>query len=139
MATKTITLAGAELAVTGLDGSNAAVRNDSADVLYVGTRSGITAGADGVMSVPAGGSAVIYGISGTIYALGTGQAVIVSSDYNDNPFKTAAQGGSGADEVARAAINAHSSNAEAHVTAADKGVWNDKVSCAVVGEILVFN
>lgn len=124
MATKTITLAGAELAVTGLDGSNAAVRNDSADVLYVGIKPGITPGADGVMSVPAGQSAVVYGISGTIYALGTGQAVIVSSDYNDNPFKTAAQGGSGADDVARAAISAHSGNADIHVTADEKAAWN---------------
>ena len=125
--TKTITLAGAEVAVTGLDGSNAAVRNDGADVLYVGAKPGITAGADGVMSVPAGQSAVVYGISGTIYALGTGQAVIVSSDYNDNPFKTAAQGGSGADDVARAAISTHAGNTDIHFTA------------AVVGEILVFN
>ena len=105
MATKTITLAGSELAVTGLDGSNAAVRNDSADVLYVGTKPGITPSADGVMSVPAGTSVVVYGIPGAIYALGTGQATVVSSDYNDNPFKSSVTYGSVADIVAGAVSN----------------------------------
>ena len=139
MATKTITLTGAEVAVTGLDGAHAHIRNDGTEVIYAAKTAGITAGADGVASIPAGQSDTIRGISGAVYLLGTGSALIQSDDYVASPFKTSAQGGSGADEVARAAINAHEGNTVVHVTAADKGVWNDKVSCAVVGEILVFN
>ena len=140
MATKTINLTGAEVAVTGLDGAHAHIRNDGTEVIYAAKTAGMTAGADGVASIPAGQSDTIRGISGAVYLLGTGSVLIQSDDYVASPFKTSAQaGGSGADEVARAAINAHAGNAEAHVTAADKGVWNDKVSCAVVGEILVFN
>lgn len=137
--TKTITLSGAEVMVA-LDGAHAHIRNDGTDIIYAAKTAGITAGADGVASIPAGQADTVRGISGVVYLLGTGAAHIQSDDYVASPFKTSAQaGGSGADEVARAAINAHAGNTEAHVTAADKGAWNDKVSCAVVGEILVFN
>ena len=105
MATKTINLTGAEVAVTGLDGANAAVRNDGADVLYVSITPGITAGADGVTSILAGQSAVVYGIHGMVYALGTGSALIISSDYNDNPFKSSVTSGSVAAQIARAVSN----------------------------------
>lgn len=41
------------------------------------------------------------------------------------PFKTSAQsGGSGADDVARAAIEAHAGNADIHVTADEKAAWD---------------
>ena len=127
MATKTITLTGAELAVTGLDGANAHIRNDGTDVIYAAKAAGISAGADGVLSIPAGQAATVYGISGTVYMLGTGSAQIISNDYSELPFKTSAtSGGSGADEIARAAINAHSGNAEIHVTADEKASWNGK-------------
>ena len=130
MATKTINLTGAEVAVTGVDGAHAHIRNDSTDTIYVSKTAGITAGADGVASIPAGQSDTIRGISGAVYLLGTGSVLIQSDDYVASPFKTsAASGGSGADEVARAAINAHSGNAEIHVTAAEKakldGVANE--------------
>ena len=57
MATKTITLTGAEVAVTGLDGANAHIRNDGTDVIYAAKAAGISAGADGVLSIPAGQAA----------------------------------------------------------------------------------
>ena len=142
MAVKTITLTGAEVAVTGLDGANAAVRNDGTDTIYIAKTPGITAGADGVLSVPAGGSAVLAGIAGEVSMLGSGSVMLISSDYNDNPFRSAASsGGSGADSVARAAINAHAGNAEIHVTADEKAGWNDKVGCSVdeSSETVVFN
>lgn len=127
MATKTITLTGAEVAVTGLDGAHAHIRNDGTEVIYAAKTAGITAGADGVASIPAGQSDTIRGISGAVYLLGTGSALIQSDDYVVSPFKTsAASGGSGADEVARAAINTHAGNAEIHVTAAEKTAWNGK-------------
>lgn len=128
MALKNITLTGTEIAVTGLDGSNAAIRNDGAGVIYAAKQSGITPGADGVLSIPVGGSAVLHGIVGEIFALGTGAATIISSDFNDNPFKSAAQGGSGADEVARAAISEHAGNDEIHITADEKAGWNAKAN-----------
>ena len=140
MATKTITLTGAEIAVTGLDGAHAHIRNDGTDVIYAAKTAGITAGADGVMAVLAGSSAALYGISGRVYLLGTGSVQLVSSDYVESPFKSSAQaGGSGADEVARAAINTHSGNAEIHVTADEKAAWNDKVSCSISGETLILD
>ena len=50
---------------------------------------------------------------------------LIGSDYSTNPFKTSAQsGGSGADSVARAAINQHAGNADIHVTAAEKSGWD---------------
>ena len=125
MTIKTINLTGAEVAVTGLDGANAHIRNDGTDAIYAAKAAGISAGADGVLGIPAGQAATVYGISGTVYMLGTGSAQIISNDYSELPFKTSAtSGGSGADEVARAAINAHSGNAEIHVTAEDKAKWN---------------
>lgn len=127
MATKTITLTGAEIAVTGLDGANAHIRNDGTDVIYAAKTAGITAGADGVLSIPAGQAATVYGISGTVYMLGTGSAQIISNDYSELPFKTStASGGSAVDEQARTALGAHVGNAEIHVTAAEKENWNNK-------------
>lgn len=127
MATKTINLTGAEVAVTGLDGAHAHIRNDGTEVIYAAKTAGITAGADGVASIPAGQSDTIRGISGAVYLLGTGSVLIQSDDYVASPFKTsAASGGSGADEVARTAINTHAGNDEIHVTAEDKEAWNSK-------------
>ena len=127
MATKTITLTGAEVAVNGLDGANAHIRNDGTDVIYAAKAAGISAGADGVLSIPAGQAATVYGISGTVYMLGTGSAQIISNDYSELPFKTStASGGSAVDEQARTAINAHSGNAEIHVTADEKTAWDGK-------------
>ena len=125
MTAKTITLTGAETRAVYSGGSNAWLRNDGADVIYAAAVPGITAGSDGVVSIPAGQSAPVYGAYGTVYLLGTGSVQLIGSDYSTNPFKTSAQsGGSGADSVARAAITAHAGNAEIHVTAADKARWN---------------
>ena len=60
-----------------------------------------------------------------MYLLGTGSVQLVGSDYTACPFKTSAQsGGSGADSVARAAIEAHAADADIHVTADEKAYWN---------------
>ncbi|MGN1109924.1 MAG: hypothetical protein ACI4RK_11145 [Oscillospiraceae bacterium] len=105
MATKTITLTGAEVAVTGLDGAHAHIRNDSAEVIYAAKTAGITAGADGVASIPAGQADTIRGISGTIYLLGTGSALIQSDDYVASPFKFTVTLGSVTEEISRAVSN----------------------------------
>ena len=125
MTAKTITLTGAETRAVYSGGSNAWLRNDGTDVIYAAAVPGITAGSDGVVSIPAGQSAPVYGAYGTVHLLGTGSVQLIGSDYSTNPFKTSAQsGGSGADSVARAAITAHAGNTEIHVTAAQKSVWD---------------
>ena len=122
---KTITLTGDEVEVSGLTGSHAHLRNDGTSTIYAAKNAGITPGADGVISIPAGGKAVIYGACGAVYLLGTGSVLLVGSDYTASPFdSSAASGGSGADDVARAAIEAHEADTDIHVTAADKVRWN---------------
>ena len=123
MSENTITLAGSEVKAK-FSGSNAWLRNDGADAIYAAKNAGITAGAAGVTSIPAGQSAPVYGANGTVYLLGTGSVMLIGSDYSTNPFKTSAQGGSGADDAARAAINQHAGNVDIHVTAAEKAGWN---------------
>lgn len=125
MTSKTIALSGAEIRADYSGGTNAWLRNDGTTTVYASTMPGVTAGADGVVSIPAGQAAAIYGACGSVYLLGTGSVQLVGSDYTACPFKTSAQsGGSGADSVARAAIEAHAADADIHVTADEKAGWN---------------
>ena len=124
MTSKTIALSGAEIRTDYSGGTNAWLRNDGTATVYASTAPGVTAGADGVVSIPAGQAAAIYGACGAVYLLGTGMVQLVGSDYTACPFKTSVQGGSGADSVARAAIEAHAGNADIHVTATEKAAWN---------------
>ena len=98
---KTINLTGAETEVH-FSGGNAWLRNDGAAVVYAAKTAGITAGADGVVSIPAGGSAPFYVANGTVYLLGSGSVQLVGSDYATNPFKGVSTGGA-ADIVSDAA------------------------------------
>ncbi len=123
---QTIELNGAEIAVTELHGAHAHFRNDGADTIYASKNPGIIRGAKGVLSVHAGTSATLQGISGTVYLSGTGSVMLVTSDYVKSPFDTSAQGGSVADKVTGAALNAHAGNADIHVTADEKTAWNNK-------------
>lgn len=126
MTSKTITLTGAEIRAGYSGGANAWLRNDGTDVIYAAAVPGITAGDDGVVSIPAGQSVAIYGACGAVYLLGTGSVQLVGSDYTACPFKvsTSAGGSGGVDEVARNGLNAHAGNTEIHVTAAEKAAWN---------------
>ena len=125
MTSKTIALSGAEIRVDYSGGTNAWLRNDGTATVYASTAPGVTAGADGVVSIPAGQAAAIYGACGAVYLLGTGSVQLVGSDYTACPFKTSAQsGGSGADSVARAAIEAHAADTDIHVTSDEKAYWN---------------
>lgn len=135
MTSKTIALTGAETKVEYFGGANVWLRNDGTSAVYASATPGVAAGADGVVSIPAGQSAVVYGACGTVYLLGTGSVMLVGSDYAACPFKTSAQAsGSGADEVARAAIEAHAGSADIHVTADDKNNWNGKADKTYVDE-----
>ena len=126
MTSKTIVLTGEEIRADYSGGTNAWLRNDGTATVYASTAPGVTAGADGVVSIPAGQAVRIDGACRTVYLLGTtGSVQLVGSDYTACPFKTSAQsGGSGADDVARAAIEAHAGNADIHVTATEKAAWN---------------
>lgn len=140
MATKTITLTGAEFAVTGLDGAHAHIRNDGTDTIYASKTAGITAGADGVASIPAGQADTLRGISGAVYLLGTGSALIQSDDYVESPFKAStASGGSAVDDVARAAVSTHAGNADIHVTAEEKAGWSGKAELSDIPKTLPAN
>lgn len=124
MTSKTIVFTGEEIRADYSGGTNAWLRNDGTATVYASTAPAVTPGADGVVSIPAGQAAAIYGACGAVYLLGTGSVMLVVSDYTACPFKTSAQGGSGADDVARAAIEAHAADADIHVTADEKAYWN---------------
>ncbi len=125
MTSKTIALTGAEIRVNYSGGTNAWLRNDGTATVYASGAPGITAGADGTVSIPAGQSVGVYGANGTVYLKGTGSVQLIGSDYSTNPFRnSAASGGSGADDVARAALEAHAGNADIHVTAEEKSAWD---------------
>ena len=124
MTSKTISLTGEEIRADYSGGTNAWLRNDGTATVYASTVPGVAAGADGVVSIPAGQAVRIDGACRTVYLLGAGPVQLVGSDYTACPFKTSARGGSGADSVARAAIEAHAGNADIHVTADEKAYWN---------------
>lgn len=116
MSNSTISLTGSEVRAD-FYGTNAWIRNDGEKTIYASKNADISAGADGVVSIPAGGSAPVYDAQGTVYIKGSGSVQLIGSNYAVNPFKTSAQsGGSGADEVARAAISAHAGNSAIHLT-----------------------
>ena len=126
MTSKTIVLTGEEIRADYSGGTNAWLRNDGTATVYASTAPGVTANADGVVSIPAGQAVRIDGACRTVYLLGTGSVQLVGSDYTACPFKTSTSAGgeSGVDEVARAAIEAHAGNADIHVTATEKAAWN---------------
>ena len=126
MTSKTISLTGAEIRADYSGGTNAWLRNDGTATVYASTAPGVTANADGVVSIPAGQAVRIDGACRTVYLLGTGSVQLVGSDYTACPFKTSTSAGgeSGVDEVARAAIEAHAADADIHVTADEKAYWN---------------
>ena len=126
MTSKTIALSGAEIRADYSGGTNAWLRNDGTATVYASTAPAVTPGADGTVSIPAGQSVGVYGANGTVYLMGTGSVQLIGSDYSTSPFKASStqSGGSGADSVARAAIEAHAGNADIHVTADEKAYWN---------------
>lgn len=121
---KTITITGDEVEVV-IGGQYCNIRNDGTDTIYASTTPGISAGADGVISIPAGGAVVLPDVRGKVYLLGTGSAALVGKDDGNPVFKPAAATGGGEDTVARTKISAHEGNTEVHVTAAEKAAWNE--------------
>lgn len=77
---KTVTLTGSELKVEGLNGFNTFVQNLGRSVIYASKYPGISAGADNVAEIPAGGGKLISTTNGTVYLLGTGKAELTGLD-----------------------------------------------------------
>lgn len=139
--TKTIVLTGTEQAVK-LSGQNCDIRNDGADMVYASGEAGIVAGADGVMSIPAGQAVKLLDVGGTVYLLGTGSVQVCGNDYAQPVFKTAATSsgeGGGTDDVARQAISSHAGNSKIHVTAEERAVWNGKAELSDIPTSLPAN
>lgn len=131
--TKTIVLTGTEQEIK-LSGQNCDIRNDGTDTVYASGEPNITAGADGVMSIPAGQAAKLLSCGGKLYLLGTGSVQLCGNDYAEQVFKCApASGGSGTvDQTARDTINLHANNTDIHLTA-------ENVAALVSGENLLIN
>lgn len=98
----TVALSGAVAAVNFAAAySYFAVRNDGDGVVYASTSNALcTAGADGVLSIPAGGSVVISAAIGravadgsVLYLNGSGSVSVVGQYDRINPFKANEKGG----------------------------------------------
>lgn len=140
---KTVNLtADTEEKVTGLEYAHARVTNNTTGILYASKHSGVVAGGDDVLAIPAGTGDYVKNAGGTVYLLSSagGSVQLEGDGVNETsyrPFARAASGGGGGettDSVARAAIEAHAGNNAIHVTAAQKAAWS-----AVSGENLLDN
>ena len=70
------------------------VKNMSDADMFVGLSDGISAGADGVMRIPAGDAGRIQTDGqDSVYLMGTGNALVVAQNYADCPFKAGGKGG----------------------------------------------
>ena len=70
------------------------VKNMSDADMFVGLSDGISAGADGVMRIPAGECGRIQTDGqDSVYLIGSGNALVVAQNYADCPFKVGAKGG----------------------------------------------
>lgn len=92
---KTVILSGTEVKVEGLAGQNTIIQNLGGSAVYARDSPGIEAGADGVLEIPAGGAANLYGTNGTVYLIGHGKVQLTGTDYADINCVSAAAGASG--------------------------------------------
>ena len=96
MATKTVTLTGAELRVDELGGLNALIVNNTDAPLYASARAGIEPYADGVIEIKAGASRGLPDTNGTVYLLGNGgraELTGTSASVNFNVPSSSSEGG----------------------------------------------
>ena len=98
MATKTVTLTGAEQRVDELGGLNALIVNNTDAPLYASAKAGVTPYADGVIEIKAGASRGLPDANGTVYLLGSGgraELTGTSAGVNFNVPSQSADGGGG--------------------------------------------
>lgn len=74
------------------------VKNMSDSDMFAGLSEGVSAGADGVLSIPVGDAGRIQTDGqDSVYLKGTGNALVVAQNYADCPFKVGAKGGEAPD------------------------------------------
>lgn len=98
MATKTVTLTGAEQRVDELGGLNTLIVNNTDAPLYASAKAGITPYADGVIEIKAGASRGLPDTNGTVYLLGNGgraELTGTSASVNFNVPSSSSEGGGG--------------------------------------------
>lgn len=92
---KTVILSGTEIKIDGLAGQNTIIQNFGGSAVYARASPGVKAGADGVLEIPAGGGANLYGTNGTVYLLGSGKVQLTGTDYADLNYFSAVKVSSG--------------------------------------------
>lgn len=98
MATKTVTLTGAEQRVDELGGLNALIVNNTDAPLYASANAGIEPYADGVIEIKAGASRGLPDTNGTVYLLGNGgraELTGTSAGVNFSVPSSSSEGGGG--------------------------------------------
>ena len=94
MATKTVTLNGAEQRVDELGGLNALIINNTTEVLYVSAKSGVVPYADGVIEIPPGEAQTLLDSNGTVFLLGSGGRAQLTGIVNfKQPSRRSGSGG----------------------------------------------
>ena len=110
------------------------VKNMSDADMFVGLSDGVSAGADGVLTIPAGecGRVQTDG-QDFVYLMGSGNALVVAQNYADCPFKVGGKGGDAPDLSAYAkktdiptALPADGGNADYAAIAHDAQLFNGK-------------
>ena len=86
MATKTVTLNGAEQRVDELGGLNALIINNTTEALYASAKSGVVPYADGVIEIKAGASRGLPDANGTVYLLGSGGRAEITGTSSEVNF-----------------------------------------------------
>lgn len=117
MATKTVTLTGAELRVDELGGLNALIVNNTDAPLYASAKAGIEPYADGVIEIKAGASRGLPDANGTVYLLGNGGRAEITGTSAEVNFNAPSQpaGGGGEGGLTREEVNSIVSNSLAPI------------------------
>lgn len=101
MATKTVTLNGAEQRVDELGGLNALILNNTDAPLYASAKAGVVPYADGVIEIQSGEAQTLPDSNGTVFLLGSGGRAQLTGIVN---FKMPSRRSSG-DGVTKAEVN----------------------------------
>lgn len=126
--TRTPILTGTEVCLTDLGGQNVAVKNLSDGSVWASAFPSITAGADNVIEIPAGGGEVVLDARGTVYLLGTGKVQCTGTNYATPNFRqpsASGGGGGGTSDVTKAYVDAQDSNTLGLATAYTDTAVND--------------
>lgn len=99
------------------------VKNMSDADMFVGLSDGISAGADGVLSIPAGecGRVQTDG-QDSVYLMGSGNALVVAQNYAECPFKVGGKGGEAPD------LSAYAKTADVPNIKVNEAVNADKIN-----------